>query len=139
MTQDRRALVLETAIAIRGPDLEKPYETLVRVISPATDADAAATFWFDDEAGKLKAASARMFAQSVDLAMQESRTTPGKPEVFKTVRYSAGGSERMERAQILSSDCTRLVLRTLRGHLLLVPRRTSDAAADAACQPVQTG
>ena len=138
MTQDRRALVLETAIAVRRPDHGKAYETLIRVISPATEVDTGASVWFDNEAVKLKAASARMFAQSVDLAIQESRAAPGGPEVFKTVRYNEGGDERMERAQILSSDCARLVLRTLRGQLLVVPRRTSDAAADAACQSVQS-
>ncbi|UUZ52375.1 hypothetical protein LP419_22905 [Massilia sp. H-1] len=63
-----------------------------------------------------------MFAQSLDIALADVQATPGTAAPFKTVRFTEGGAERMERAQVLSEKCGQIVLRTLRGNLMSVPR-----------------
>lgn len=139
LTQDRRAVILENAITIRRAGQAKPYEAVIRVVSAARDADGAEAFWFDQGADRLRDASARMLAQSVDIALKDNGADADAALAFKTVRYSEGGSERMERAQVVNTSCAHLVLRTLRGNLMVVPRKAGDQAADAACQALQAG
>jgi hypothetical protein len=49
---------------------------------------------------------------------------------MRTYRYLQGGVERSERAQQVAGNCSRAVLRNLRGWLLSVPLRP---AGDAPC------
>lgn len=139
MTQDRRALVMENTVSIKAPASAKPYQTVIRVTSPAQGADVSDGFWFADNARQLRQTSAVMLARSLDIALEDMRGSAANVGVFKTVRFSEGGSERMERAEILSTSCDQLVLRTLRGNLMAVPRQPAGAAgeADPACAPVQ--
>jgi len=56
----------------------------------------------------------------------------------KTVRFPQGGTERIERAQVLAERCDRVLIRTLRGEIMSVPRRSSAcSAAPAAAPPAQ--
>lgn len=135
MTQDQRALILESAISIRSEGA-KPYEKIIRVISPAQDHNAGVATWFNARENMLRKASARMFAQSLDIALADARTVAEPSDPFKTVRYNEGGAERMERAQVVSDECGQLVLRTLRGNLIAVPRKGVEAT-NAACPPAQ--
>jgi hypothetical protein len=52
------------------------------------------------------------------------------------VRYNEGGTERMERAQVVSEQCGQLVLRTLRGNLISVPVK-SAVPGEASCPGTQ--
>lgn len=139
MTQDRRALILDNAVSIRAPGQQKAFETIIRVVSPARDAGTEALFWFDASGARLRETSASLFSRSVDIALAEMRATPAAlappaaPVAYRTVRYSEGGDERMERAQVVTTTCEDLVLRTLRGHLMAVPRRAGDEPADGLC------
>jgi len=141
LTQDRRALILENVIAIRVAGRDKPHVvTTIRVVSAARAAGDGETWWFDAQARQLRAQSARMYAQSLDIALADVQAAPGAPAPFKTVRFTEGGAERMERAQILSEKCGQIVLRTLRGNLMSVPgAAASGAAPDPACEPVAQG
>ena len=69
-----------------------------------------------------------MLARSVDIVIEDMRASAANAGVFKTVRYFEGGSERMERAGIISTSCDQLVLRTLRGNLMAVPQLSAGAA-----------
>ena len=135
MTQDRRALVMENTLKVTVAGRAAPYQTMIRVISPARDAQVTGAFWFDDNASKLRQTSAAMFARSIDIAINDMRGNAANVGVFKTVRYAEGGAERMERAEILSSSCDQLILRTLRGHLMAVPRAVSEEP-DPSCAAV---
>lgn len=135
LTQDTRALILENVVKVRLTTLSEPVEKTVRVVLPARPLEGASEHWFGDNAVKLRQASAQMFARSVDLAMNDVRAGATTPGAYKTVRYPEGGTERMERAQILSSTCEHLVLRTLRGNLMVVPRQAEEDVPDTACTP----
>lgn len=137
MTQDQRALILENAISIRGEGAAAPYEKIIRIISPAQDEQAGVTAWFNARDNMLRKASARMYAQSLDIALADARTVGEQPDPFRTVRYNEGGTERMERAQVVSDDCGQMVLRTLRGNLISVPRKGAPVA-DAGCRAARS-
>lgn len=129
MTPDRRALVLETALLLRTSAQSEPlYQNTVRVVSASRPEGEAADWWSADGGEHLKAESAALMAESVRIALVDmqraSRTdTPGRQ---KTVRYTLGGAERIERAEVMSEDCAHRMLKTLRGWLLSVPGGGTD-------------
>ena len=130
MTQDQRALVLENAISVLPHGAASPYQQVIRIVSPVQAADTTTAAWFDNHAAMLRRVSARMLAQSIEIALAD---TPADTATvpFRTVRYPEGGVERMERAQVIREHCGQMVLRTLRGHLMAVP--AAQGAGVAAC------
>ena len=124
LTQDQRAIIVENAIRIeRGA--AGIYEKVIRVISPVQAEGAGTALWLADEAALLKAESARIYALSLDIAVDDLGAQLESSEPFRTVRYFEGGTEKMERAQVISQQCSHLVLRTLRGDVLAVPRKSA--------------
>lgn len=129
MTQDQRALVLENAISVLPHGAASPYQQVIRIVSPVQAADTTTAAWFDNHAALLRRVSARMLAQSIDIALADTPADAGTAP-FRTVRYPEGGIERIERAQVIREHCGQLVLRTLRGNLMAVPAgQESDGAA----------
>jgi hypothetical protein len=137
LTQDHQALILDSAVSITTPGRARPYETTIRVISQERGGQAGPDVWLGDDAGMLKWESARMYAQALDIALADMGTANTSTLPYKTVRYNEGASERMERAQLISENCDFLVLRTLRGNLMAVPRKAAPQAgcAGAALAP----
>lgn len=130
MTQDQSAIVLESAISVYPPNATTPaYQNAVRVISQTKDSTDFSKFWTANGGEKLKEESASLLAHSLDIAIAEAANPPGKDNVQKTFRYSEGNVEKMERAELISEQCDRAVIKTLRGWLMSIPaRRTPDAA-----------
>jgi hypothetical protein len=133
MTQDQRALVLDNALVVRGPEAGAPvvYQNVVRVVSaplPAgDDKPPVAGAWLADDGRLLKEVSADLFAESFDLMLGElaqgPQAQPAEDKPHKTVRYLEGGTVKMERATPVLERCDRAVLKTLRGWLMSVPRQ----------------
>ena len=122
-TQDQRAFVLDNAVSIIPPGgTAAIYRNVVRVVSgPGDEADPVAR-WTADDGRELRQAWASLFAESIDIALNDLQpATPAGAASFETVRYREGGSGRIERAQPLYTTCGRLVLRTLRKTLMSVP------------------
>ncbi|MDQ1817883.1 hypothetical protein RBA41_31730 [Massilia sp. CCM 9210] len=135
LTQDHQALILDNAISIKTAGRVTPYENIIRIVSPERGGQAGPDVWLGDDAGMLKWESARMYAQALDIALADMATAGAAALPFKTVRYNEGAVERMERAQLISESCDYLVLRTLRGNLMAVPRK---AEAQAGCGAAAT-
>jgi hypothetical protein len=135
MTPDSAALVLDETVVLRpSPTSDKGVEQIVRVVSaPRVEADLRAA-WGAGDGAALKATAAALMAESLDIALRQSRHPVDDKAPLKTLRFAFGDRERMERAQLLEETCQHLVMRTLRGALLVVPHRT-DAALPAGCQP----
>jgi len=91
-------------------------------IKPICGAD----LWLANDAALLKAETARVYAQSLDIAIADLHAKLDSGEPFRTVRYPEGGTEKMERSQVIAQQCSHLVLRTLRGDVLAVPRKATD-------------
>jgi hypothetical protein len=133
LTQDQRAIVLDNTVAFypEGGSKAPVYQNTVRVVSqPRTEEDLAA-YWSGEDGEKLKAEASALLAESLRIALAETRRGEADAAlVQKTFRYPEGSSERIERAGMVSESCDRLVLKTLRGWMLSVPKRA--AAADCA-------
>lgn len=146
MTQDRGALVLDNAVRIFAPGSAKvAYAQTVRVVSsplapmpvpmpsPSASAVAAPTeaasapeltpMWLEADGRRLIESSVGLFAESLDVALEQaSASAVDASTPHRTFRYAEGGSERMERAQLVSERCGRTLIRTLRGWLLSIPK-----------------
>jgi hypothetical protein len=123
MTQDQKALIVDNAVAIKTANSEKPYQNVVRIVSPVKNAEDMVKFWSEDNGRNLKAESQRLYAQSLEIALND-RAKPNTGGTPKTIRYLEGGKEKMERGELLSEQNNQVLLRTLRGHLMLVPQKT---------------
>ncbi|MDB5801787.1 MAG: hypothetical protein JWL63_2726 [Rhodocyclales bacterium] len=124
MTQDQKAIVLDNAIAIHAPDSQDTvaYQNIIRIVATPRNGDDIATGWLANNGEKLKEESASLFAESLDIALTDIRKAAGSAAApQKTVRYPEGGIEKMERGELVSEFCNRVVIKTLRGWLMSVP------------------
>lgn len=127
MAQDRRTLTLDALISIRAPSAtENAYQNRIRVISPAVGNEDPAGAWAAEEGKKLKEVSAWLLSESLNIAMRTAIDgSSNNDQPFRTIRYLEGTAEKMERAQLVSEHCGRLVIKTLRGSLMSVPVKAS--------------
>jgi hypothetical protein len=135
MTADSAALVLDATIVVRpSAASDKGVQQVVRVISaPRLEEDVHGA-WAADDGAALKATAAALMAESLDVALRQSRHPAAASLAFRTLRYRFGDKERMERAQLLEETCDYLVMRTLRGALLVTPHK-ADALLPVGCAP----
>ena len=141
LTQDAQALLLDHAVEVRAAaaSAEPLYRNVIRVVSLPRSSDDLVAAWTAEDGRPLKAESASLLASSLDIALSAAAVHAGVPQPddkpFRTVRYTEGSQEKIERAQVLEERCGRLLLRNLRGWLMSVPART-PAAADSGCPRV---
>lgn len=138
LTQDQRALVLDNTVYIQAPNApaESAQRQSVRVVSNPTLADDASEYWLKEGGERLKAESAALLASSLDIALAELKEPAASPALpYRTVRYREGGSEKMERAQIVRESCGRSLIRNLRGYLMQVPTIASAAGKNLSATP----
>jgi hypothetical protein len=131
MTQDQKAIVLDTIVEVRNPDLATPaYTSTIRVVgSPQEDGDLTA-YWTAQHGQALRSASESLLAEALGIALKFAAQNPiaSHASPAKTLRFMQGGIERVERAEVLLQGCSRTVFRTLRGALMAVPTLHPDSA-----------
>lgn len=130
MTQDQSAIILDNLITVYAPDAPAAaYQNVIRVVSHPRDAADLSAFWTANQGKTLKDESVSLFAHSLDIALGEATNGPSKESNSqKTFRYPEGGTEKMERAQLISEHCNRTVVKTLRDSLMSIPARGTTAA-----------
>lgn len=124
LTQDQKAIVLDNMLAIQLPGVssESAYRTSIRVVSSPSNLTEPAAFWSENDGERIKDESARLVAESIDIAFGEAaKVAVGNNAPYRTVRYMEGMNEKIERAQVLADQCERVLIRTLRGNLMSVP------------------
>jgi hypothetical protein len=126
MTQDARALILQNSIVVHSQDAMSPatFNGVVEVVGSPREAVGrdSENSWMIEDGARLQSASVDLLRESVSLALSEIHGDfAAHAAAFHTVRYPRGGSEKMERAQILRESPRRLVLKTLRGWIMSVP------------------
>jgi len=129
MTQDQTTLVLGNMITIRAEDsAEHSYKNIVKIVSrPISNVEPVA-WWTAQDGARLKEQSAAMVAESIDVAWADMQVKlGGKDSAQQTVRYFEGGAKKVERAQVIREACGRIVMRTLRGGLMIVPSESGGA------------
>ncbi|MBI4998878.1 MAG: hypothetical protein HZA64_01185 [Rhodocyclales bacterium] len=138
LTQDQKAIIVDNLVAIQLPGVgsDAAYRTSIRVISSPGQSTDPQAFWLANDGQRIKDESARLLAESFDIAFNEVAKVPATGSApYRTVRYLEGTVEKIERAQVLAEQCERLLIRTLRGNLMSVPvaRSAVDATVDSRC------
>lgn len=137
LTSDQRAVVLDYAVSVYPPGdhVHPAMKTVVRVISKALPAEDPKSIWLANEGARLKGEAVDLLKEalriSVEVAHASADESVGSPKQ-KTVRYMQGGEEHVERAQLVSESCERLVLKTLRGELMSVPAKVAPPSCAVA-------
>jgi hypothetical protein len=123
MTQDQSAIALENEIAIYGASAagELAYRNSVRVVSRPKDATNPSEFWLASDGENLKEEAAALMGESLKIAFEDASAFNAVSAPHRTVRYLEGKAEKLERAQIISARCDRLLIKTLRDSLISVP------------------
>ena len=136
MTQDQSAIIIDNLILVYASEQrEDPaYTNIVRVVSQPWSGADLVNHWVADNGRKLKEASVSLFAESIEIALSDA-INKAKPNnlAHKTFRYLEGRNEKMERGQLISEQCDRVVIRTLRDAPMSIPVRRDEAAASAKC------
>lgn len=138
MTQDQTALVLDNMVAMHPPGTPSTtvYRHPVRVVSAPLNAAPPAATWLADDGAKLKSESVALFAQSLDVALRVAAGDPVRPDrPFRSFHYYEGAADMVERAQLASETCERLLLRTLRAAFLSVPTMRTDCGSESQTPP----
>lgn len=129
MSQDERLFIADVVVRVETPGAA-PAERLVRVIATPPPTPEPRQHWLADEARPLKQAATAMVAHAVAVSLRHPQAV-GADVPMRTHRYRRGQSQGVERGQLVHSDCARVVMQTLRGHLLSAPR--AETEADTAC------
>lgn len=128
ITQDQRAIILENDVSIFVAGNAKPYHTQIRVVSNDVGPDAFPKSWTDDQGRKLKEASGRLLATSLELALDIMQQGSKEDAPQKTMRFQEGGKERIERGQLVREDCDRIFFKSLRDELISAPKKNNNCA-----------
>lgn len=131
MTQDQRAIVLDTVVEVRAPDSTTPaFASAIRVVGAPHDRADLSAFWSAEQGRALRGDSEALFAEALRLAVQSANANANEVSALgaKSLRFMQGGIERVERGELLAQDCSRTVFRSLRGALMSVPTLRPDAA-----------
>lgn len=136
MTQDEQALVLDHAVVVY-PALDRAsirYQNVVRVVSAPLQPEAPREAWLAEQGRRLRQESQTLYAHSLRIILNELAhgQSPAADSPQRTFRYPEGATQRMERAQLLSQHCERVIVRTLRGWVLSVPAPLRPTAGEAA-------
>lgn len=134
LTQDQSAIVLDNLVTIYAPNAPSTpiYQNVIRVISKPREETNIEEFWKAGNGTALKNESVSLVVQSLTLVYGELTIEPNIEAPQKTFRYPLGNTEKMERGQLISEQCDRLVIRTLRGSLMSIPPR-QGAITDNKC------
>lgn len=124
MTQDEKAIILTNEVIVRGSTEAAPilFQGTIKVVPKPAVADDIKIYWNSEDGENLKRLSAELFADSLYAALDLSRTSKFvTADTFKTLRYQEGSSLKFERGQLISESCDRIIMKTLRGAILVVP------------------
>lgn len=137
ITQDQSAIILENSISIYAPEATSTavYRNIVKVISETREEKKLPDFWTANQGEKLKDESANLFAQSIDMAINDmANGSRENDNAQKTFRYLEGHAKKFERGQLVSEQCNRIVIKNLRGWLMSIPATPSASTSPTATQ-----
>lgn len=137
MTQDQKALVLDSVIEVREQEFPALANTsTIRVVGRPKEGGDLTAYWTAQEGSALRSESESLLAEALEIALKFGNPSfvANPAPAMKTLRFMQGDVERVERAEVLNQACSRTVFRTLRGSLMSVPTLRPDSGC--AQQPV---
>jgi hypothetical protein len=85
--------------------------------------------WRENGAASLKREASMMLAHAVTLVLRHGAKQSEHPELSH--RYVFAGARQIERGQLLHQTCGRVVILTLRGHMLSAPRPEPEGCEES--------
>lgn len=122
--QNGNSIVLMNSVSLNSKKGEHKKVNITVVESPHMNGKSSHDYWLNDKAENFQSLIYRMFHESFQLGLTEIYSTDisGKSaDSAVTVRYKEGGMKRVERGVVISSSCSRIIFRTLRGAIKSVP------------------
>ncbi|WP_431478253.1 hypothetical protein [Massilia eburnea] len=141
MTQDQSALILDNTVSVFKAGNDKPvYTNTVRVVSRAGEAEDLVAHWKQEDGKRLREESASLFRQSVDIVRSYALApaSAATASAHRTFRYLEGKVDAIERAEPLSEQCGRALVKNLRGWLMSIPLKRARPAAPECAAPAES-
>jgi hypothetical protein len=126
LSQDESVLIADVALRFEAAAAAAPVERWVRVVSSPLPTAELRAQGLTPDALVLKRTASAMVVHALQVGHRHGAAAEPEPAP-RTHRYLRGKVQDMERGQLLHSACDRLVVRTLRGHLLSVPRTEPES------------
>lgn len=123
MTADQESIIVDNILSIRRPGgTEKPaYSNVIRVVAAPHNSPAPQNHWIGND-NNLWETAVKLLAESIEIGLKDANVAATDEKPFRTVRFNEGQQEKIERAQLIEDRCGRMLLKTLRGSLMSVPR-----------------
>jgi hypothetical protein len=131
LSQDHDGIALKNLVKIysRNDPSKVVYQNIVEVYSAQHQAEKSPAYWVSDSGKRLKDTSESLFAASVDLVVEDVlKMFSGQNSKQKTIKYDLWGKKMYERGILLSQNCDRMVIKTLRGWIKSVPTTSNDTS-----------
>ncbi|MEN9626804.1 MAG: hypothetical protein RJA10_30 [Pseudomonadota bacterium] len=123
---DQRSVHVDATVGFGEPsaDTKGPDKRVVRVVvhSAANDSFDISDYWLRDGARSLRSTLASLVAEAIDVAHSRfsAAVAPAQGRQ-RTVRLRLGAESIFVRGVVAASDCNRVIVDTLEGHLMVVP------------------
>ena len=140
-TLDQSALILDNTVSVFKAGNDKPvYTNTVRVVSRAGEAEDLVAHWKQEDGKRLREESASLFRQSVDIVRSYALApaSAATASAHRTFRYLEGKVDAIERAEPLSEQCGRALVKNLRGWLMSIPLKRARPAAPECAAPAES-
>lgn len=126
MTPDQRALIVLSSLKIQTPGTETSY-TLQTTSTPLAENLSPLEYWNINNGENLKNQLSAMIARMLRTATRMQQLTTNEAQApQKTHRYLEGGTQRMQRGQLLAEECNYITIKNLRGWILDLPKQDAS-------------
>lgn len=127
LTQDEKAIVLDYTFHITKSTTSPESVTsraIIRVVSHPLVDEEPRKVWLSDDGERLRRELSGLLAEATEISVSITESVANASDVkHKTVRYQRGAEDVIERAQLISKTCDRLLLKNLRGEFVSVPTK----------------
>lgn len=136
LSQDGKSLSLKHVVSLpataqvsRSKKNQFVYSNLIEVMAEPIVAEQPIEFWQQDAGSELKSTMQSMYKTSLLLALADIRGELTQNSVAETFKLTHREKLRIERGNKVESECGQLVIRNLRGWLLVAPKAANDEGA----------
>jgi hypothetical protein len=140
MSQDARVLSLKHIVSLKSTDkvsrtkkAQLIYSNLIEVLAAPVDVEAPLEYWLSDDGQQFKIAIKSLYKQSLQLALSDIKGELQQQSTAETFKFQLQNKLRFERGNRLIVGCNQLVIRNLRGWILVLPAMEGENETSPPC------
>lgn len=133
LSQDARVLSLKHIVQVEpaggvvpGKKVNLLYSNLIEVMAAPVLEEQAIEYWYANDGAALTAAIKALYQQSLELALSDIKGELDQAAQAETFKLDVLDKLRIERGNRITSACNQLVIRNLRGWILVAPAPTTE-------------